>query len=244
MRNEAFRSAVGSETATVKVMRDGESVEIELTSTDELLGVYEGTVGVKTGTTDLAGACFAGANDHDGGEYYAIVLDSSDSYQRFTDTQTLWDWCYEHQKSYQLAHAPSTVNATIGGVTADYPVMATVGHADWLDRSVTATIADPSAAVGIFELDGNVSQEASFDDVRGNVKAGDKVGTLVFKQRNQEIASVDLVAAEDVAPPDPFTGIGIWWQRLWGNDQVAESQLLNTTPVVIDKTQTVASANG
>ena len=241
MQNEDFRKIVGNETATVKVKRDGETVSIDLTSTDELLGVFEGTVGVKTGTTDLAGACFAGANDHEGREYYAIVLDSSDEYQRFIDTQDLWNWCYKYRQAYTLANSTESIDATIGESASTYPVVARVSHLDWMDKSVAATFADPSQSVDVFALDGNVSQEASFNELHGNVHVGDKIGTMTFKQRNEEIATVDLIAAENVDAPDPITAIGIWWQRLWGNDEVAPNVVVNTTPLLIDKTQTVAA---
>lgn len=241
MQNEDFRKIVGSETATVKVKRDGETVNIDLTSTDELLAAYDGTVGVKTGTTDLAGACFAGANDHEGREYYAIVLDSSEEYQRFIDTQDLWNWCYKYRQAYKLANSTESVEATIGEAASTYPVMARVSHLDWIDKSVAATIADPNQTVEVFALDGNVSQEASFEELHGNIHVGDKVGTLTFKQRNAEIATVDLIAAENVDAPDPITAIGIWWERLWGNDRVEPSTVVNTTPLLIDKTQTVAA---
>lgn len=243
MQNDAFRSIVGSETATVKAKRDGETIELELTSTDELLSAYEGTVGVKTGYTDQAGGCFAGANDHEGREYYAIVLGSTDEYQRFLDTQELWNWCYRYQQDYPLANSPQTVDAQIEGQEATRPLMAQVAHRDWLDVAVPATIADPEQAVHVFALDGNVSQEAAFEELHGTVHAGDVVGTLSFKQRNREIATVELVAAQDVPAPNPLEALQIWWERLWGNDAVAESVLVNTTPLLIDKTQTVSAGN-
>ncbi|MDO4532928.1 MAG: serine hydrolase [Coriobacteriia bacterium] len=243
MQNDTFRKVVGSETATVKITRDGETVTEELTSTDELLSMYEGTVGVKTGYTDEAGGCFAGANDHDGREYYAIILDSTDEWQRFLDTQDLWNWCYQYLSQYRLANAPESIEATIGENTGSYPLMARVAHLDWMDRSVAATIADPDQAIDVFALEGNISQEAVFNELHGSVHMGDVVGTLTFKQRNNDVATVDLIAAEDLGSPDIFTGIAIWWQRLWGNDTVAENEVLNTTPLLIDKTQTVSPGN-
>ena len=243
MKNEDFRKIVGSETATVKVKRDGGTETIELESTDELLSSFDGTVGVKTGYTDLAGGCFAGANDHEGGEYYAIVLGSPDEYQRFLDTQDLWNWCYKYRQAYKLANSPETIDATFGETSGTYPVMARVAHLDWLDKSVAATIADPEQTVDVFALDGNVSQEVVYEELHGNVHVGDKVGTVTFKQRNSDIATVDLIAAENVDGPNPFEAIGIWWERLWGNDATADSEVVNTTPLLIDKTQTVTAGN-
>ena len=82
-----------------------------------------------------------------------------------------------------------------------------------------------------------------FDELSGNVKEGDKVGTITFKQRNATVATLDLVACEDVAAPDVFQGIGIWWDRLFrglsGQPQTASAVTLNETPLVVDKTAVV-----
>ena len=80
-------------------------------------------------------------------------------------------------------------------------MVAEVAHTGWIDKTVKATLSDPDAAATIFDLNGNVSQSLEFDEVSGNVHAGDKVGTITFKQRNAVIATMDLVACEDVAAP-------------------------------------------
>lgn len=76
------------------------------------------------------------------------------------------------------------------------------------------------------------------------MKEGDKVGTITFKQRNTVIATMDLVACEDVDAPDFFEGVGVWWDRLFrsfsGGQEVARSITLNETPLVIDKTASAA----
>ena len=85
-----------------------------------------------------------------------------------------------------------------------------------------------------------MSQTLSFEKLEGDVRAGDKVGTITFKQRNEEIATLDLVACEDLDAPDFFEGVGVWWERLLrgfsGQPQSASSVTLNETPLVVDKT--------
>ena len=119
------------------------------------------------------------------------------------------------------------------------PVVAEVALADWTDKTVKATVADPDAAVQIFDLNGNVSQSVEYDNVSGSVKAGKKIGTITFKQRNQVIATMDLIAAEDAPAPNAIESIGIWFDRLikgfTGGQTVATSQLLNETPLLVDK---------
>lgn len=240
MNNDTFRGIVSQATATIPVERDGESTTIELTSTDQLLGVYEGACGIKTGFTAKAGECFAGAVERDGVTYVAVVLNSSSETQRFTDAQTLVDWAIEHTVDYPLAHSSETTTMSSGSASVEVPVIARVACASWIDKTVTATLSDPEASVEVFDLNGNVSQEVAFDELSGDVRAGDKVGTITFYQRNEEVASMDLVATEDVLGPGFFEGIGIWWDRLFrtftGAPKVADSVVVNETPLIDDRT--------
>ena len=81
----------------------------------------------------------------------------------------------------------------------------------------------------------------SFNKVSGSVREGDKVGTAVFKQHNETLATVDLIACEDVAAPNPLEAAGIWVGRLLsnftGSQTVATSVDLNDTPLINDKTK-------
>lgn len=242
MKNDTFRSIVATPSTTIDVTRaDGSLASLYLESTDEMLkNGFDGACGIKTGFTALAGWSFAGAANREGVEMYAIVIHSTSEAQRFTDTQTLLDWVYEHTGDYRLVNTSQTTASDVNGSSADVPVVAEVAHTEWIDRTVKATVADPDQAIDIFDLNGNISQSVEYDELTGNVHAGDKIGTLTFKQRNSVMATVDLIAAEDVNAPDLFEGIGVWWDRLFrgfsGQSTVAESVLYNETPLVVDKT--------
>ncbi|MBX9033095.1 D-alanyl-D-alanine carboxypeptidase family protein [Gordonibacter massiliensis (ex Traore et al. 2017)] len=245
MKNETFRAIVGGgDTAIVVNRADGTKPTIELESTDELIDYYSNAIGIKTGFTALAGPSFAGAANNGDKELYAVVIHSTSEAQRFEDARELFDWVYEHELDYRLANSAQTATMTVNGARTEVPVAAEVPHTEWIDKTVKATLADPEASVRIFDLNGNVSQSLEFDEVTGDVKAGDKVGTVTFKQRNATIATVDLVACEDVAAPDLLEGIGIWWDRLFrglsGQPQVASAVTLNETPLVVDKTAVAA----
>ena len=240
MQNETFRSLVNQEEYTINVTRSGVSTPVVLESTDELLGVYEGACGIKTGVTQLAGPSFAGACERDGKTLYAVVINSTTEEQRFVDTTTLFDWVYEHTISYTLAHSSETCTMTLNGQTRKVPVIAVLAHSEWVDASINVTLADPDATINIFDLNGNISQDIELDTLNGDVNTGDKVGTITFKQRNNALISVDLIACEDQRAPNFFEGIGVWWDRLFrgfsGQSGSAETLTLNETPLVNDKT--------
>lgn len=238
MKKQVFRESVNKPTDTIAVIRSGESVSIDMTSTDILLGEYEGACGVKTGFTDQAGYCFAGAVNRGAGDVYTVVLNAPDDASRFGDTRTLFDWYYTHLISYPLVHSAET--------TQDgSPLIAAVAHDDWVDKTVPATLADPDLALTVFDLEGNISQEPIFYKLTGSVQKGQKVGELIFKQHNKELTRVDLVAAEDVPAPGILESLGIWWDKfLRGFTDAptqAESILYNTTPLIVDKTKTTVS---
>lgn len=236
MKNDLFRSIVSTDETTIQVNRQGQTADVKLESTDVLLGVYEGACGIKTGFTEKAGECFAGAVERDGKTLYAIVLDSTTEAQRFTDAQTLDDWVFDNTIAYPLVTSSESTSYEQDGQTKTVPVVANVPHSGWIDKTFKATIADPQATVEVFAYDGNVSQDVSFDTVSGDVQPGQKVGTVTYYQHNEVVASVDLVAAESCAAPNFFEGIGIWWDRLFrgiaGDQTVAEGSVVSTTPLI------------
>ena len=60
-----------------------------LQNTNELLGVYEGTDGVKTGTTDEAGQCLVASVTRHGRRTLLVELGSAD---RYADARKLFDF--------------------------------------------------------------------------------------------------------------------------------------------------------
>lgn len=240
MQNETFRSIVCQPSAQVSLVREGEKTSIDLESTDLMLDEYEGACGIKTGFTALAGYSFAGACERNGKTYIAVVLNSSSEAQRFTDCETLFDWVFDHQKNYQLINSPETTTVTKKEEEQSVPIVAHVAHQGWINKTIAATVEDPSQSISVFDLQGNVSQEVVFDTITEDVHVGDKLGTITFKQHNEELTTVTMISCEDVSAPNMFEGIGIWFQRFFANfsheSTSAESLLVNTTPLIADKT--------
>lgn len=228
MKNDVFRNVVDSGDTTVEITStDGSPRFLSLVSTDELIGVYEGICGVKTGTTIDAGYCFAGAAVREAGEFYSVVLNSPDSDTRFADTVTLLDWTYGNIVDKRLIN--STEHVESGGESR--PLAARVAHSQWPDCTVDAIASDPELCVEVFELAGDIEQEASFVELQGDVEQGDVVGHLTFTQAGQTIAECDLIAVESQKAPDFFQRIGVWFDRfvrgLQDQPQTASSVCLN-----------------
>jgi serine-type D-Ala-D-Ala carboxypeptidase (penicillin-binding protein 5/6) len=64
------------------------------TNTNRLLGI-EGYLGMKTGTTRGAGACLVSLGERDGQRLIAVVLGSTSTDARYTDTRNLFRWAWQ-----------------------------------------------------------------------------------------------------------------------------------------------------
>jgi D-alanyl-D-alanine carboxypeptidase (penicillin-binding protein 5/6) len=242
MKYESIRIiADGGDTSISVQTSAGKTKTVKLKSTDKLLSEYDPAMGLKTGYTESAGYCFAGAASDEGIELYSVVLNSSSETKRFEDTKNLFEWAYTHEVDLPLANSPETTTY-IGqdGVSREVPVVAYVAHSDWMDKTFRATLVDPDASIKVFDLNGNVTQSVTFNEVHGDVKAGDKVGTITYQQRNEVLDTVDIVAAEDMNGPGFFDRIEIFWQRAYrlctGQPLTATSATLNEPPLLNDRT--------
>ncbi len=242
MSYSTIRDIVSGGSTTITVSRGGDTADIQLSTTDSLLAMYEYAIGIKTGVTNLAGESFMGAADNGSLQLYAVVLDSSDEYQRFLDAQELFEWGYKHIVSLPLANTDQTYDMSGSGETV--PVVGEVALGDRLDQTVKVTYADPNAAVQVFDLNGNVTEKFDYYQVTGKVTAGQVVGKATFYQHNQVVAEQDLVSCENVSAPSIFDDIHTWWTRvtsgITGAQTEADSHVYNVMPTINDNTTSAA----
>ena len=195
-------------------------------SGDNILG-QEGNVGGKTGTTYDAGTCFVGTFQRDEKEVFVVVLGCSDNDSRFSNTLTLANWYYEHLKTVPLFESSK--------LTPDGdPLIARASDTDWTDKTVDVTVADANATASYFDLEGDISLKVDTVDFSGDVPRGDHAGTLAICQGETELASVELVAAEEVRAPSPLEWLLVQFDRLTrfftGEPGVAETEVIATAP--------------
>lgn len=80
------------QTKTYELPASGTHHAYKWASTNELLGVYPGILGVKTGTTPQAGECLVFAAKRGNHTLIGVVLHATTDATRFTDAQTLLNW--------------------------------------------------------------------------------------------------------------------------------------------------------
>ena len=222
MKNDTFREVVASEDSWIEVTgADGSDHSHSMDTHNVLLG-QDGNIGGKTGTTDDAGYCFTSA-------YNRVILNSTTTDQRFTDTATLANWYYGHKVTVAIAN---TQEKTANG----NPLMARISQTDWTDKTIDATLADPAAQATVFSLAGDVTEKVSYDDLSGTVHVGDKVGSVTLKQDGTKIAVMDLVADEEGTGPNPIEWLLVKLDRLGrridNRPLTAESETVAKAPEV------------
>lgn len=229
MKDDTIREVMASKDPWIEVTGADGSDHSHSMETHNVLLDQDGNIGGKTGTTDDAGYCFASAYDRDGDEIYTVVLNSSTTDQRFADTATLASWYYDHKVTVEIAN---TQKKTANG----NPLMARVSQTDWTDKTIDATLADPTAQATVFSLAGEVTEKVSYDDLSGTVHVGDKVGSVTLKQDGTKIAVMDLVADEEGTGPNPIEWLLVKLDRLGrridNRPLTAESETVAKAPEV------------
>lgn len=76
-------------TVWMDTLRGGES---ELVNTNKLVRFYEGTTGLKTGTTSGAGYCLSATANRGGTEFVAVIMGGNTSNDRFNGAKKLLDY--------------------------------------------------------------------------------------------------------------------------------------------------------
>lgn len=218
MKNETFRSIVkGGDTTITATGQDGQQRQIQLKSTDVLLGSYDGAEGVKTGTTDLAGKCFVGAVKKNGKEYISVILGEpvNSGQLVFQDTKNLWDWIGHSYKTYKFdTDNLDKQKVTIGSTTTQVPVIATVGDPARNNKTIRIGIANTSKEADVLDFTGTgLKQNVEISNVSG-IKSGEKVGKITVTKDGEELFSSDLVAIDDASKPGILEGISIGFERL------------------------------
>ena len=160
--------------------------ERKLENTNELLYSYPGMSGIKTGWTQAAGGCLAGAATRNGVTLICIVMNAPNVDDRFKDTARLLDY------GFPLVRL------------AKGPVKEKIERSVWVhDGSTYKVTAHPREDVKYLLFDGDDKKKFSIDFdmprfIRSSIKGGDKVGDLVILYEGKEVGRIDMIADQTI----------------------------------------------
>ena len=98
MNNETFSKIVGTKSITIYINTQPRQIN----TTNELLGVLNGVVGVKTGFTNNAGRCLVTETKRNNMDIITIVLGADTKKDRTKDSVNLIEYTYSKYKMYNI----------------------------------------------------------------------------------------------------------------------------------------------
>lgn len=180
-------------TVWMDTLRDGES---ELVNTNKLVRFYEGTTGLKTGTTSGAGYCLSATAERNGLELVAVIMSGDTSQDRFNGAKKLLDYGFAN-------YAYSDIAPELDGITSVNVKGGVLPQVKIEARENFNILMKKSEATGI-------TQTVTLpENVTAPVTIGDTIGTVDFYSGDTQIGSVNITAAENVDPMTFFTAF-LW----------------------------------
>ncbi|MEW6227993.1 MAG: D-alanyl-D-alanine carboxypeptidase family protein [Bacillota bacterium] len=181
---------------TDQLQRKGPRVRQEqsfLRNTNELVIRYPGADGLKTGMTDEAGYCLSATAKRDDVRLVSVVMGLPTNEDRLEDTIKLLNHGFREFDRVAVAKKGDVVGKLRipNGRREMIPVVTDVDFVAFVEK-------------GKKDL---VNTGLVSDERRAPIREGEKVGRIVASLDGRDVASVDVVAAEDVPRASFFTVI-------------------------------------
>ncbi|MDO4832852.1 MAG: D-alanyl-D-alanine carboxypeptidase family protein [Clostridia bacterium] len=178
-------------TVWMDTLRDGAT---ELTNTNKLVRFYEGTTGLKTGTTSKAGSCLSASAERNGTHLLAVVMGAPTSDVRFADAKALLNWGFANYTAVRLAVDPSLV------------VPVNVRHSTV--KSVMPEICGEKKALVEQKYKDGIEQKITLPvDVEAPVSKKQVLGKVEFFANNELIGTVNLVSPIEIVEISFFDAV-------------------------------------
>lgn len=169
-------------TVWMDTLRDGKT---ELVNTNKLVRFYEGTTGLKTGTTTKAGCCVSASAERDGLHLVAVVMGSDNSDDRFETAKAMLSYGFS---TYTL-YTPTVDMSLIK------PVPVKSGRVDMADVSFSGI--QPILIKRGQESELTVSIDMC-TDVEAPVVKGQTLGTVNIAIGKEVISTCNITSSNDI----------------------------------------------
>lgn len=163
-------------------LRNGQT---ELVNTNKLVRFYEGTTGLKTGTTSKAGCCVSASALREGTHLIAVVMGSENSTDRFETAKAMLNWGFANY---------STVTPVI-----DSSLIPDVGVINGVAESIKPKIPQAKPVLVEKGRESDITQTVDLAvDVAAPVEQGQVLGTVTFRLGDELLGEYNLTAPDRV----------------------------------------------
>ena len=194
MDNETFAKIVGTKSTTIYINNQSRQIN----NTNELLGVLNGVVGVKTGFTNNAGRCLVTETKRNNMDIITIVLGADTKKDRTKDSVNLIEYTFSKYKMYNLEEQ----------IIKEFNKWKNINEKRIL--IIKGKTSNPKLALGAIEkatipICDNDKIEYSINaltEVEAPVEQWNVMGTLTVKLNGQILENIDIVNVNEVQKRD------------------------------------------
>ena len=194
MDNETFAKIVGTKSTTIYINNQPRQIN----NTNELLGVLNGVVGVKTGFTNNAGRCLVTETKRNNMDIITIVLGADTKKDRTKDSVNLIEYTFSKYKMYNLEEQ----------IIKEFNKWKNINEKRIL--IIKGKTSNPKLALGAIEkatipICDNDKIEYSINaltEVEAPVEQWNAMGTLTVKLNGEILENIDIVNVNEVQKRD------------------------------------------
>ena len=194
MDNETFAKIVGTKSTTIYINNQSRQIN----NTNELLGVLNGVVGVKTGFTNNAGRCLVTETKRNNMDIITIVLGADTKKDRTKDSTNLIEYTFSKYKMYNLEEE----------IIKEFNKWKNINEKRIL--IIKGKTSNPKLALGAIEkatipICDNDKIEYSINaltEVEAPVEQWNVMGTLTVKLNGEILENIDIVNVNEVQKRD------------------------------------------
>lgn len=165
-------------------VREGTTAAVELYSYNDLLRLYQGLDGIKTGHTNAAGYCIAATAERDNLRLIAVTLGAGTRAERQADVTRLLNYGFSQYRAVAAAEE----GEVLGEVTVDRGIDERVEAV--AERDFYVTVPRQSSAAP--------AREVRLESLPAPLAKGAPVGEAIIRLDGQEVGRVPIVAARAV----------------------------------------------
>ena len=194
MDNETFAKIVGTKSTTIYINNQSRQIN----NTNELLGVLNGVVGVKTGFTNNAGRCLVTETKRNNMDIITIVLGADTKKDRTKDSVNLIEYTFSKYKMYNLEEQ----------IIEEFNKWKNINEKRIL--IIKGKTSNPKLALGAIEkatipICDNDKIEYSINaltEIEAPVEQWNVMGTLTVKLNGEILENIDIVNVNEVQKRD------------------------------------------